>query len=120
MAALGIAEGLEVIPERSSAFGSSILVRAGVVRVVLRTNSPIKIEVEPKCKSRAYRMPKRRARTTLFNALTGEHAKTGNWHGVTVEAKTAGIKNSDCVLCDLPGIYGFTPILPKKRRPKNI
>lgn len=48
LAALGIAEGLEVIPERSSAFGSSILVRAGVVRVVLRTELADKIEVEPK------------------------------------------------------------------------
>ena len=23
-------------------------------------------------------------KSTIFNALTGAHAKTGNWHGVTV------------------------------------
>lgn len=54
-------------------------------------------------------------KTTLFNALTGEHAKTGNWHGVTVEAKTARIKNSDCVLCDLPGIYGLYAYSPEEK-----
>ena len=27
-------------------------------------------------------------KTTLFNALTGMHAKIGNWPGVTIEKKT--------------------------------
>ena len=47
--------------------------------------------------------------STLFNALTGGHAKVGNWHGVTVGAleKTAKIGGRDAVLIDLPGIYSL-------------
>ena len=48
-------------------------------------------------------------KSTLFNALTGGHAKVGNWHGVTVGAleKTAKIGGRDAVLIDLPGIYSL-------------
>ena len=50
-------------------------------------------------------------KSTLFNALTGGHAKTGNWHGVTVgvsgrEAKFAGVRAE---VFDLPGIYSLEP-----------
>jgi ferrous iron transport protein B len=49
-------------------------------------------------------------KTTLFNALTGEHQRVGNWPGVTVEKKI-GIFTSEHVsfeLIDLPGIYSLT------------
>ncbi|WP_460801740.1 ferrous iron transporter B [Nocardioides pacificus] len=53
-------------------------------------------------------------KTTLFNALTGMHAKTGNYPGVTVsrfEALTrAGA--DEVVLEDLPGTYSLDPISP--------
>lgn len=47
-------------------------------------------------------------KTTLFNALTGAHNRTGNYHGVTVgvserTAKEAGLGT----VCDLPGIYSL-------------
>lgn len=53
-------------------------------------------------------------KTTLFNALTGLRAKTGNYPGVTVAryegATTAG---GDTVLIeDLPGTYSLDPISP--------
>lgn len=46
-------------------------------------------------------------KSTLFNALTGGHAKTGNWHGVTVaesvrEAELCGLRAE---IADLPGVY---------------
>ena len=46
-------------------------------------------------------------KSTLFNALTGGHAKTGNWHGVTVaesvrEAEICGLRAE---IADLPGVY---------------
>jgi ferrous iron transport protein B len=46
-------------------------------------------------------------KSTLFNRLTGAHAKVGNWPGLTVELLSAKILlGSEIVeLVDLPGIY---------------
>lgn len=46
-------------------------------------------------------------KSTLFNKLTGGHAKVGNWHGVTVGVLEKKIKlpRGNAVVCDLPGIY---------------
>ena len=52
-------------------------------------------------------------KTTLFNSLTKSDEHVGNWHGVTVEAKSKIIKIKDGKLqeevriVDLPGIYSF-------------
>lgn len=48
-------------------------------------------------------------KTTLFNLLTGSHAKIGNWPGVTIEKKVGKIKNTKHELIDLPGIYSLSP-----------
>ncbi|WP_430867630.1 ferrous iron transporter B [Demequina aurantiaca] len=51
-------------------------------------------------------------KTTLFNALTGMHAKTGNYPGVTVaryEGSTR-IGGTKVVIEDLPGTYSLDPI----------
>jgi len=48
-------------------------------------------------------------KTTLFNALTGMHAKIGNWPGVTIEKKTGKIKGTKHEITDLPGIYSLSP-----------
>ena len=48
-------------------------------------------------------------KTTLFNLLTGMHAKIGNWPGVTIEKKTGKIKNTNHEITDLPGIYSLSP-----------
>lgn len=54
-------------------------------------------------------------KTTLFNALTGLHAKTGNYPGVTV-AKYEGRASLDdthtVLVEDLPGTYSLDPISP--------
>jgi ferrous iron transport protein B len=46
-------------------------------------------------------------KSTLFNRLTGAHAKVGNWPGITVELLTARLLVGDQMiqLIDLPGIY---------------
>ena len=46
-------------------------------------------------------------KSTLFNRLTGAHARVGNWPGITVELLTARLLvGADMVqLVDLPGIY---------------
>ena len=51
-------------------------------------------------------------KTTLFNALTGLHARVGNYPGVTVERREAELvlDNSRALLIDLPGTYGLEPI----------
>jgi len=46
-------------------------------------------------------------KSTLFNRLTGAHAKVGNWPGLTVELLSAKLLVGDQIvqLVDLPGIY---------------
>jgi ferrous iron transport protein B len=46
-------------------------------------------------------------KSTLFNRLTGAHAKVGNWPGLTVDLLNARLVVGDQVvrLVDLPGIY---------------
>ena len=53
-------------------------------------------------------------KTTMFNALTGQNEKVGNWAGVTVDKKVHAIKKSLCkgekiVAVDLPGAYSMSP-----------
>lgn len=46
-------------------------------------------------------------KSTLFNALTGGHAKVGNWHGVTVGVleREVTLGGTRVAVCDLPGVY---------------
>jgi len=47
-------------------------------------------------------------KTTLFNSLTGRHAQTGNWPGVTVDIKYASLRdNPSFEIFDLPGVYSL-------------
>ena len=54
-------------------------------------------------------------KTTMFNALTGQNEKVGNWAGVTVERKEHPIKRSyyegseELIAVDLPGAYSMSP-----------
>lgn len=57
-------------------------------------------------------------KTTLFNALTGLHAKTGNYPGVTVaryEGRTRLNDHETVVIEDLPGTYSLDPISPDEQ-----
>jgi ferrous iron transport protein B len=57
-------------------------------------------------------------KTTLFNALTGLHAKTGNYPGVTVarfEGRTRLGDQGNVVVEDLPGTYSLDPISPDEQ-----
>ncbi len=49
-------------------------------------------------------------KTTLFNAITGAHQKTGNYPGVTVEKKEGSVEFDGyrLVIYDLPGTYSLT------------
>ena len=48
-------------------------------------------------------------KTTLFNALTGDNQRVGNWPGVTVEKKTGEliVGGHRIELTDLPGVYSL-------------
>ena len=54
-------------------------------------------------------------KTTMYNALTGQNEKIGNWAGVTVEKKEHTVKSSlsggvkDLIAVDLPGAYSMSP-----------
>ena len=55
-------------------------------------------------------------KTTLFNALTGANARTGNFPGVTV-TRSAGVCRArpDITLVDLPGVYALRPYSDEER-----
>ena len=60
-------------------------------------------------------------KTTLFNALTGDNQKVGNWPGVTVERKTGAYKQNESVqIVDTPGIYSLTPFTPEETVAKSF
>ncbi len=54
-------------------------------------------------------------KTTMYNALTGQNEKVGNWAGVTVDKKEHRIKKTytedmtDVLAVDLPGAYSMSP-----------
>ena len=50
-------------------------------------------------------------KSTLFNTLTNSNAKTGNFHGVTVDEKKKKVNfdGDEITFVDLPGIYSLTP-----------
>jgi ferrous iron transport protein B len=56
-------------------------------------------------------------KTTLFNALTGLHAKTANFPGTTVERRVGRTKigRQQIVLVDLPGLYGLESSSPDEK-----
>ena len=53
-------------------------------------------------------------KTTLFNALTGLHARVGNYPGVTVERREGPCQlgGRRAVVVDLPGTYSLDPVSP--------
>ncbi len=54
-------------------------------------------------------------KTTMFNALTGQNERIGNWAGVTVDKKEHAIRKvlcsgkEDLIAVDLPGAYSMSP-----------
>ena len=48
-------------------------------------------------------------KSTIFNALTGLHQKTGNWAGKTVACASGTFRSGNirCHVVDLPGIYSL-------------
>lgn len=55
-------------------------------------------------------------KTTLFNALTGANARTGNFPGVTVTRSEAVCRTRpDVTLVDLPGVYALRPFSDEER-----
>ena len=56
-------------------------------------------------------------KTSIYNALTGLHAKTGNYPGVTVQRSmgTCKIGGKSLTIEDLPGAYSLDPISPDEQ-----
>lgn len=47
-------------------------------------------------------------KTTLYNLLTGQNEKVGNWAGVTVDKREAVLRDhNDVMITDLPGAYSL-------------
>lgn len=61
-------------------------------------------------------------KTTIFNALTGLHQKTGNWPGVTVEIKEGYFihNGTKFKVIDLPGTYSLTSFTEDERIARDI
>lgn len=56
-------------------------------------------------------------KSTLYNALTGGHARVGNWHGVTVSALEgeAMLSGNRVRVADLPGVYSADGLSMEER-----
>lgn len=54
-------------------------------------------------------------KTTVFNALTGMQARTGNYPGVTVARARGRLRDGIAVVEDLPGTYSLDPISPDEQ-----
>ena len=56
-------------------------------------------------------------KTSIYNALTGLHAKTGNYPGVTVQRSmgTCKVGGKTLTIEDLPGAYSLDPISPDEQ-----
>lgn len=61
-------------------------------------------------------------KTTLFNALTGLRAKTGNYPGVTVARYEGSARTpvGDLAIEDLPGTYSLDPISPDEEVVRDV
>ena len=61
-------------------------------------------------------------KTSIYNALTGLHAKTGNYPGVTVTRSlgTCRIGGTDLTIEDLPGAYSLDPISPDEQVVRDV
>jgi ferrous iron transport protein B len=55
-------------------------------------------------------------KTTLFNFATGKHERVGNYGGVTVDMKTAKLKQNGYTfqITDLPGTYSISEYSPEE------
>ena len=61
-------------------------------------------------------------KTSVYNALTGLHAKTGNYPGVTVSRSrgTCVVETHEVTVEDLPGTYSLQPISPDEEIVHNV
>lgn len=61
-------------------------------------------------------------KSTVFNALAGMNARTGNYPGVTVEKKVGRTRwgNQPVELIDLPGTYSLSPRSPDEAVAVNV
>lgn len=59
-------------------------------------------------------------KTTMYNMLTGENERVGNWAGVTIGKKESSIKkefsdgSEELIAVDLPGAYSMSPFTPEE------
>jgi ferrous iron transport protein B len=56
-------------------------------------------------------------KSTLFNTVTGQHAKVGNYSGVTVDTKKGNLVHNgyNFTIVDLPGTYSISAFSPEER-----
>ena len=59
-------------------------------------------------------------KTSLFNLLTGNNQKVGNWPGVTIDKKVGTILKTDFELIDLPGVYSLSPYTAEEEISRNF
>ena len=58
-------------------------------------------------------------KTTMYNVITGENERVGNWGGVTVGKKEAPFDEAftggkELIAVDLPGAYSMSPFTPEE------
>ena len=58
-------------------------------------------------------------KTTMYNVITGENERVGNWGGLTVGKKEAPFDDAfaggkELIAVDLPGAYSMSPFTPEE------
>lgn len=59
-------------------------------------------------------------KSTLFNILTNDNQKTGNWSGVTVDSHLKKIDNLPIQMIDLPGVYSLSAYTKEEEYTRNF
>ncbi|MDG2388364.1 MAG: ferrous iron transport protein B [Planctomycetaceae bacterium] len=96
------------------AFGPTILMSANSDSKTSNPDSSSSETVKPTRKTVALIGNPNTGKSTLFNALSGMKARTGNYPGVTVEKKVGKVvwNHREIDLVDLPGTYSLSPRSP--------
>lgn len=136
LASLGFNRGVFISRELSSRSGNDIIYKVAETKVALRNETAEKIKISKakplslrdfekyddffisessKLKSDKINIAlignQNSGKSTLFNLITGSNQHIGNFPGVTVEKKTASLKNEKNIfVTDLPGIYSLSPV----------
>ena len=105
---IGVEEAAAKAKELFDADYHGVITEEDIRRVAFEERKEIKVALvgNPNC-----------GKTSLFNMVSGQHQKVGNYSGVTVDAKAGefSFKGYKINIVDLPGTYSLSAYSPEER-----